>query len=43
VEPFQASGRLRGMWRSVLLGMVMAVAATGCDNGTGLTGLSSGS
>jgi hypothetical protein len=33
VEPFRRFGRLRGIWRSVLLGAVLAGLVAGCGGG----------
>jgi hypothetical protein len=33
VEPFRGVGRPRGMWRSILLGMVLAGVLAGCSLG----------
>ena len=35
MEPFRAFGRLRGMWRSFLLGIVLAGVLAGCSLGGG--------
>ena len=35
MEPFQGTYRPRGVWRSVLLGVVLAGVPTGCTHGDG--------